>query len=112
MNDLLFAKTNPDWKSSWQNKIFRKKFYIGIIVLMIILATFPVFFQYIEKRQGIELYDWLLKKIPPRNVSLIIFICIWITSLLFIIRAFKQPLFFLTFLYAYCILSIFRIISI
>jgi hypothetical protein len=112
MHNISLIETIPNWKSAWQNTIFRKKIYIGLIMLLIILISFPVFFQYIEKRPGTTLNDLLLNKIPPSNVSIIIFISIWATFLLTIIRSFKHPDFFITILYAYCLLCIFRFISI
>jgi len=110
--NILLAEPQIDWKSAWENKIFRRRTYTGMILLAVILCAFPIFFQAIERRQGAVLNDWLVGSIPAVNVSIPIFICIWSTILLVIIRSLKQPSFFITVLYTYCIISIFRFITI
>jgi hypothetical protein len=109
--NLLYVDKNLSWKLAWENKLFRKRVYIGLAVLILIFACLPFFFNYVQQRPGILFNDWILNAIPVRNVSPLIFICIWATFLLMIIRSFQQPSFFITMLYAYSLLCIFRFIA-
>jgi hypothetical protein len=109
---MSFSIAESCWQTAWQNKSFRIKALIGTILLLIILVCFPIFFNHIQYRQGILLNDWLLSILPAHNMSVMIFICIWSTTLLALIRSVQNPDFFLTTLYSYCLLSIFRFITI
>ncbi|HTQ63217.1 MAG TPA: phosphatase PAP2-related protein [Puia sp.] len=100
------------WQIAWQSSVFRKKFIAGFSLLIIILSLFPLFFQFIEKRNGILLNDIVLMQLPAHDVSISIFIIIWATSLLIIIRGIQYPDLFLEFLWAYVFLCFLRILSI
>jgi hypothetical protein len=109
--DSIHIEITAGWKLAWENKTFRKKAYIGLLLNVVIFTFLPFFFQYIQQRPGILLNDWVLTAIPPHNVSALIFICIWSTLLLTLIRAYKDPGFFLLMLYSYSIVCIFRYIT-
>jgi len=108
---LLYVDKSPGWKLAWEDKLFRKRVYIGLASLILIFACLPFFFVYVQQRPGTLLNDWILNAIPVHNVSPLIFICIWATFLLMIVRSFQQPAFFITMLYAYSLLCIFRFIT-
>src|ERR1700739_2955100 len=95
----ISVDTNYDWELAWEDKSFRKKVFIGLVLFTTIFTGLPFFFQYIERRQGVLLNEWILNSIPCHNVSIVIFICIWATLALTLIRAYKQPQFFLLMLY-------------
>ncbi|GAB3988490.1 hypothetical protein GCM10028807_11260 [Spirosoma daeguense] len=105
VNDLV-------WQNAWKSPVFRKKSIIGIIALLILLAVFPTFFQIIERHSGPVLHDWLLARIPPVDVSLIIFLVIWAAALLLLIRVRRSPAIFMMFVYSYVIVSLSRMLSI
>jgi hypothetical protein len=109
--DSIHIETNTGWKLAWGNTVFRKKVYTGFLLTVVIFTCLPFFFQYIQQRPGIVLNDWVLNAIPSHNVSALIFICIWSTLLLTLIRAYKDPGFFLLMLYSYSIVCIFRYIT-
>jgi hypothetical protein len=109
--DSIHIETNTGWKSAWENKVFRKRVYTGLLLTVVIFTCLPFFFQYIQQRPGILLNYWVLAAIPPHNVSVLIFICIWSTLLLTLIRAYKDPAFFLIMLYSYSVVCIFRYIT-
>lgn len=100
------------WKLAWGSLIFRKKIIIGFTLVLVILGFFPLFFQTIEKRQGILLNDWLLVRLPSYDVSIFVFIIIWATTLLILIRSVQEPNIFLQFIWAYVFLCLLRMISI
>ena len=83
-----------------------------MILLVIIFSFFPWFFQTIEKRHGFLLNDWVLSRIPPTDVSIPIFIFIWLSTILMTVRFIQEPEIFLIFLWSYVFLCISRIITI
>lgn len=101
-----------EWHEAWQSARFRSRVIMGLFFVALILCAFPLFFQTIEKRNGIILNDPLLRWLPAHNVSLALFIIIWALCLLAIYRAARHPYMFLTFLWAYILLSVFRILAI
>jgi hypothetical protein len=76
------------------------------------LATFHIFFEYIEKREGVVLYDWVLNQILVYNVSLPVFIFIWGATFLAIIRSIKNPQTCLLMIWTYLLVCIARVIAI
>ena len=100
------------WTKAWESPLFRKKLIIGFILITVILSAFPFFFQVIEKRKGTFLNDWLLSRVPAYDMSIMIFILIWATSLLALFRAVQDPGFLMQFLWSYILLCILRILSI
>ena len=105
INDLI-------WQTAWKSTIFRRKFVVGVICLLVLLGTFPYFFQVIEQHRGPVLNDWVLSRIPPQDVSLIIFLVIWALALLLLVRARRSPAIFMTFVYSYILVSLSRMLSI
>jgi len=112
MPQTLLIAVREEWQEAWQTPGFRRKIVTGLPLLIIMLSFFPFFFQYIEKRSGMVLQDPLLQLIPPHNVSVALFIVIWSITLLSIFRAARNPQMFLTYLWAFILLSAFRIMTI
>jgi hypothetical protein len=100
------------WGAAWRSSVFRLKFFIGLVGTIILLLAFPYFFQTIEQHSGPVLHDWVLNQLPPHDVSLAIFLIIWATALLLLIRARRSPVVFMLFVYGYIIVSLARMISI
>jgi len=100
------------WKEIWKNKTILFTIITGLSVLLSILLIFPVFFAYIEKKQGLLLNDWLLNLLPAFDLSIPIFILIWGGTGIIIYKCLKRPYVFALFLWAYIILCITRIITI
>ncbi|GAB3956029.1 hypothetical protein GCM10028805_44610 [Spirosoma harenae] len=105
VNDII-------WERAWRSPIFRRKVAIGAICLLALLGTFPYFFHTIEQHSGPVLNDWVLARIPPVDVSLLIFLVIWATALLLIVRFRRSPTIFMMFMYGYVIVSLSRMLSI
>ena len=100
------------WKEVWKYPSFRNRVINGLVVLLFILMLFPFFFDYIEKRHGTELGDELLSHIPSINLSIPIFILIWLGAGIIIYRSIKNPYVCIIFLWSYILLCITRIITI
>lgn len=101
-----------EWQGAWQVPGFRRRVIAGLIIIVAVLSSFPVFFQHIERRQGIQLSDPILSLLTPHNVSLPLFIAIWAISGYSIYRAAQTPQMFLNFLWAFILLSVFRTLTI
>lgn len=101
-----------NWGLALENTRFRNKLIAGVIMLTCILLLFPYFFAYIEKRNGVMLDDILLQYIGPADLSIPIFIIIWSTTLLFIVRSFYYPDIFINAVYCLSFLSLMRMLSI
>jgi len=100
------------WRVAWQSSIFRWKFIVGLIGVVTLLLTFPLFFQTIEKHTGPVLNDWVLDQLPPQDVSIAIFLLIWATAVILVVRARRSPAIFMLFIYGYLIVSLSRMLSI
>lgn len=109
---LNLKSVKNNWQESLKIKKFKLLLFLGIVFLIITLIAFPIFFNFIEQRQGIQLNDIVLNYLPALNLSLPIFIIIWGTSFLLIIEAIKNPKIFLGFLWSFIFLSLTRIVSI
>ncbi len=91
---------------------YRKQLIAGIALLLLILAAFPFFFQTIEHRKGMQLNDWILNVLPPRDLSLPIFLVIWATLALLLVRAYRDPQLLIQYVWAFFFLCLARMISI
>lgn len=100
------------WGEAWQLPLFKQKLLVGLAFFITLLNVFPIFYQYIEKRNGIMNHDVFLHMIPAIDVSIPIFIVTWFMAILMILKAIKNPAVFMTFLYGFIILNIARFISI
>jgi hypothetical protein len=100
------------WKNAVSTSVIRIKLIAGLALLAALFLIFPVFFQYIQQRQGPVLYDFVLNNIPAVNLSVPLFMCIWIPGLLMAYRAVKSPSIFITFLWSFLFLSGFRLSTI
>jgi membrane-associated phospholipid phosphatase len=105
-------KESNSWSEAWQNRLFRQRVIAGTILAIALLLFLPFFFALIEKRNGVILNDWLLQYVPAMDFSVLIFIIIWSSFLLVIIRSIQQPVFFLALLASMVLLTIVRIATI
>ncbi len=101
-----------NWNGAWQDEKFRQLFIVGFAILFGILAFFPFFFIMIERRHGYVINDYLLSSFQPRNVSMLVFVIIWLTVLLAIVRCVQQPQILIVLLWGYVILNLLRILTI
>ena len=100
------------WTNYWNIISYRRLFIGGITLLIGTLVAMPHFFQAIEKRSGTLLDDWVLAAIPTQDVSIPIFLFIWGTTLLLLIRAVQHPVICITFLWSYLMVTLSRMVSI
>ena len=86
-----------NWTVFWSSRNKRYQMIIGTLIISAIIFSLQFFFAYIQKREGVVLNDWLLARIPPHNVSLLIFALIWGMALLILIRAINNPSIYITY---------------
>jgi len=103
---------NQKWKEAWASRRFRNKLIIGLITIAAVLSVFPIFFQVIERRRGVLLHDWVLSMIPAHDVSIFIFLLIWASTLLMLVRFVQDPQILQRFLWSYISLCLVRMITI
>lgn len=113
---LSFIKENNTRALTWKEAVKEDCFKIRLLVVSLIFAAilffFPFFFQHIEQREGYLLKDIIVDNLKPADVSTPIFICIWSTMLLLLVRCFRNPMMFLIGLYSFIVLTLLRMTTI
>jgi len=99
------------WSNAWTSVTYKTKIFIASLLFAIVLLYYPHFFALIQKRPGISLNDPVLNILPSHNVSVYIFLLIYLTVGLGIFRAAQSPALFLLFLWSCLFLSLARIIT-
>lgn len=100
------------WALAWDTTIFRQRLLVAIGILLCLTPIFPLFYQYIEKREGHIYEDALLQLIPAIDVSIPIFMITWGMALFTLSKVIRKPQVFLGLLYGIIVLNISRFISI
>jgi hypothetical protein len=78
------------WKSALTKSAFRKEFLISVVLLASALSFLTKFLVFIEARRGVSLPDPVLALFDPVDVTLLIFLVIYISlfaSIVFLIRS-------------------------
>ncbi|MGB4725346.1 MAG: phosphatase PAP2-related protein [Sediminibacterium sp.] len=100
------------WSKAWQERRFRNKTIIALLLVAIILTLLPTFFAFIEKREGMVLQDYVLDAIPAIDVSIPTFVIIWSTVLLVFFRIYQNPRLFLVIAYGFILMCLARVLTI
>jgi hypothetical protein len=100
------------WTSALQSPKKRDKLLLGSFFVAILLSSLPIFFNYIQKRKGVVLNDWVLARIPPHDVSIIIFTIIWGMAILTFIRALYNPVIYINYVWTLIFVNITRLLTI
>ena len=99
------------WRSAWTSINYKTKICIASLLFTLVLLYYPYFFALIQKRPGVALNDPILNFLPSVDVSVYIFLLIYLTVGLGIFRAAQSPALFLLFLCSCLFLSLSRIIT-
>jgi PAP2 superfamily C-terminal len=109
---LLKMGIKEKWRLTLLDNRLKKKFVLVGCFLIPTLSSLPNFFQFIEKREGIVLNDFILNNLPAIDVSIYIFMFIWTLSILMVVRAVQTPTIFIGFVTSFLLLTLCRIITI
>jgi membrane-associated phospholipid phosphatase len=109
---MALLKENISWSKAWQERRFRNKTIIALLLVAIILTLLPTFFAFIEKREGMVLQDYVLDAIPAIDVSIPTFVIIWSVALLVFYRIYQNPRLFLVVAYGFILMCILRVLTI
>jgi hypothetical protein len=108
-----FKKSIPAaWSIAWQDKQFRWRLILALVVFAIFPWQAAEYFQWIQLRDGKVWPDFLLAQIPSANVSYLIFGIIYFSVIYLLIRLLAKPHQFLWFAWAFNIETLMRFISI
>jgi len=108
----ILVSARQEWQTAWQSPLYRRKLRWAAFLITGILASFPFFFQAIERREGSIVNDPVLHFLPVHDVSIPIFIVIWGVGLLTLWRAVQNPDMLLIYLWSYIFLCLTRIVTI
>jgi membrane-associated phospholipid phosphatase len=107
-----YATSILSWSEAWAIRSFKTKTVVALTLVAIILFILPVFFAFIEKREGMVLQDYVLDAIPPMDVSVPTFVIIWSMVLLVFYRIYQSPMLFLVIAYGFILMCLCRILTI
>ncbi|MEY4383917.1 MAG: hypothetical protein RI995_1459 [Bacteroidota bacterium] len=100
----------------WKFYLNQPKFRFLFISSLLYFSVFPWkaddYFQYIQKREGVVLNDFVLNSIPPANFSYAIFGIIYLSIIFLLIQLLKKPTLFLWFAWAFNLETTLRFICI
>jgi len=108
MTSLKKIKTN--WSTAVSDKVFLYCLLIGLTISGAIVVTQPIFYRFLEARNGLVLNDILLGSIEPANVSVPIFILIWGMVFLGVARSLFTPRIFLNYMTGFILVTFMRMI--
>ena len=100
-----------NWKIAFSSTYFRNRFFISVLLLLLVLVVFAYLLAYIETRQGHVFYDPILNFIKPRDVSDFIFFVTYSAATVGFIYAITSPYKFLHFIQMYGSLTLLRVIT-
>ena len=100
------------WGEAWKQSSFRLSFMAALLSFLIFPWKASTYFQWIQRREGIILDDFILEHIPSNNVSYPIFTIIYCTVIYLLIRLLPSPKAFLWFAWAFNLETAFRFLTI
>lgn len=89
---ILILKFVNEWKIFLANKSSRNQFLISTGLLIILLFMLPKFLLFVENRSGVVLNDPVLTLFSPIDFTWLIFIIIYLSVFLTIIKLLDNPL--------------------
>jgi len=100
------------WREALKPKSFRIHLFLSVFFLFLCAFTAPILFQFIQKRQGFILNDYLLDWLPAFDLSLWTFVLLYFLIFLGVFSLLTYPHQFLITLQAYVLLTVLRFITI
>jgi hypothetical protein len=101
-----------NWKFAWQNSFFRRLLLTTLLFFIVLVWVYPLFFDFIEHRQGYSMQDPIVNYLQARDNSIFIFSILWLCIALQIWLIKDKPRQTLLFLLSYLIINLTRIVTI
>jgi hypothetical protein len=101
-----------NWKFAWQNSFFRRLLLTTLLFFTVLVWAYPLFFDFIEHRQGYSMQDPIVNYLQARDNSIFIFSILWLCIALQIWLIKDKPRQTLLFLLSYLIINLTRIVTI
>jgi hypothetical protein len=103
-------------KQSWKTAFADHRYTLSFLAAITVFSIFPIkadnYFQWIQRRQGIQWNDPILNSIPAINVSYPIFGIIYLSVIYLVYRLLHEPKRFLWFAWAFNLETAFRFATI
>lgn len=100
------------WADAKRDENYIIKLSVGIALVAITLSFYPLFFDYIEQRNGVVLNDFFLQKLPSKNMSIPVFSIIWSMAALTLFRVIHSPRIALITVWCFLLIILSRLVSI
>ena len=100
------------WRGAFYTSGYAIKLLITVAIFVLGALQFPTYFKNIQKRQCVDLNDFVLNNIPSLDVSLAIFTIIYGLLTYMLLRILKYPDLFLLFSLTFVIETVFRMTTI
>ena len=107
--ELAAKNTDGLWRIAWKRPRFRVATFLSVFVLLMSWIVLPSFFQFLEQRPGALLDDPVLRILPAKDFSEIIFFLIYLSLLYLIGRSVFSPAVFIRFINSYALLLLMRV---
>jgi hypothetical protein len=108
---IPYRKAAQNWQEAFQIPGFFRSVLIWFFIMSSCGALYPYFFDYLQHRPGTAMMDPLLDLIPPRDLSIPIFLAIYTPLVYVCIRALYDPGVFSAFVINYSLMLLFRVIT-
>ncbi|MFP5041085.1 phosphatase PAP2-related protein [Parasediminibacterium sp. JCM 36343] len=102
---------NLSWKIASRHPLFIVMLGVGLVANSFTLMKLPSFFQVLQNRQGVVLNDIVLERLPSVNLSIPIFVIIWCSAILTIVRCLQNPYIFILFVWSFLLLTWSRLLT-
>lgn len=109
--ELAAKNTDGIWRIAWKRPRFRVATFLSVLVLLMSWIVLPSFFQFLEQRPGALLDDPVLRILPAKDFSEIIFFLIYLSLFYVIARSFFSPAVFIRFLSSYALVILMRVVT-
>jgi hypothetical protein len=100
------------WKESLHQTKYRGLLLYITVTGILLLAFLPSFFSYINNKPGTIINDALLDVLPAIDVSIPIFLIIYLVIIATIVSHYRSPKIIVSALSTYCTVTLFRIATI
>ena len=112
MSDISYSsQIRIAWKENWKHTSFRFHFLFTLALILGLTQFFPLYFDYLEARNGTMLNDVVLNLIPAHDVSMLVFFFLYTGVFICFLANLIHPRFLVVAFQTYAFVTIMRIVS-